>query len=52
MLYMDDYNHRYDTMGDLYAVVNTLQCLEKAYIKDCITPQEYVAFFPPDEKGF
>lgn len=34
---------KYDNMADLYAVVNTLQCLEKAYIKDCITPKEYTA---------
>lgn len=30
-------------MADLYAVINTLQCLEKAYIKDCVTPKEYTA---------
>lgn len=30
-------------MADLYAVVNTLQQLEKAYIRDCVTPQEYTA---------
>ena len=34
---------KYDNMGDLYAVINTLQCLEKAYIKDCVTPKEYTA---------
>lgn len=34
---------KYDNLGDLYAVINTLQCLEKAYIKDCITPREYTA---------
>ena len=28
-------------MADLYAVINTIQCLEKAYIKDAITPKEY-----------
>ena len=32
---------KYDTMADLYAVINTIQCLEKAYIKDAITPKEY-----------
>ena len=31
---------RYDNMADLYAVINTLQCLEKAYIKDLVTPKE------------
>lgn len=30
-------------MADLYAVINTLQCLEKAYIKDCVTAKEYTA---------
>lgn len=28
-------------MADLYAVINTLQQLEKAYIRDCVTPKEY-----------
>jgi len=31
----------YDNMADLYAVINTLQSLEKAYIKDAIHPKEY-----------
>lgn len=31
---------RYDNMADLYAVINTLQSLEKAYIKDAILPKE------------
>ncbi|GIX76538.1 vacuolar protein sorting-associated protein 28 homolog [Caerostris extrusa] len=30
---------KYDNMADLYSVINTLQCLEKAYIKDCVTPK-------------
>lgn len=30
-------------MADLYAVINTLQNLEKAYIRDCVTPKEYTA---------
>ena len=30
-------------MADLYAVVNTLQHLEKAYIRDCVIPKEYTA---------
>ncbi|KAK2167475.1 hypothetical protein LSH36_27g05001 [Paralvinella palmiformis] len=33
----------YDNMADLYAVINTLQCLEKAYIKDVVTSKEYTA---------
>lgn len=32
---------KYDNMADLYAIINTLQQLEKAYIRDCITKQEY-----------
>ncbi|KAH0567419.1 hypothetical protein KQX54_009825 [Cotesia glomerata] len=34
---------KYDNQADLYAVVNTLQNLEKAYIRDCVTPKEYTA---------
>ncbi|XP_059614651.1 vacuolar protein sorting-associated protein 28 homolog [Phlebotomus argentipes] len=34
---------KHDNMAELYAVINTLQNLEKAYIWDCITPQEYTA---------
>lgn len=34
---------RYDNMADLYAVINTIQCLEKAYIKDSVTAKEYTA---------
>lgn len=34
---------KHDNMADLYAVVNTLQHLEKAYIRDCVTPKEYTA---------
>lgn len=30
-------------MAELFAVVKTLQALEKAYIKDCVTPNELVA---------
>jgi len=33
---------RYDNAADLYALINTLQCLEKAYIKDAVTSKEYV----------
>lgn len=36
---------RYDNMAELFAVVKTLQALEKAYIKDCVTPNELVASF-------
>lgn len=34
---------KYDNMADLYAVINTLQSLEKAYIKDAIQAKEYTA---------
>jgi len=34
---------KYDNMADLYAVINTLQCLEKAYIKDLVKHKEYTA---------
>lgn len=34
---------KYDNMAELYALINTLQNLEKAYVWDCITPQEYTA---------
>ncbi|CAG2107927.1 unnamed protein product [Medioppia subpectinata] len=31
----------YDNLADLYAVINSVQCLEKAYIKDSVTAKEY-----------
>jgi ESCRT-I complex subunit VPS28 len=34
---------KYDNQADLFALVATLQNLEKAYIRDCVTPQEYTA---------
>lgn len=34
---------RYDNLADLFAVINTLQHLEKAYIRDCVTAKEYTA---------
>ncbi|KAG5676434.1 hypothetical protein PVAND_006272 [Polypedilum vanderplanki] len=34
---------KYDNMADLFALISTLQNLEKAYIRDCVTPQEYTA---------
>lgn len=34
---------KYDNMADLYAVINTLQSLEKAYIRDAVLPKEYTA---------
>ena len=34
---------KYDNMADLFAVVNTLQNLEKAFLRDCVTPKEYTA---------
>ncbi|KAB0396433.1 hypothetical protein E2I00_012075, partial [Balaenoptera physalus] len=30
-------------MAELFAVVKTMQALEKAYIKDCVSPNEYTA---------
>lgn len=34
---------KYDNLAELFAVMSTLQCLEKAYIKDCIPSREYTA---------
>ncbi len=34
---------KYDNQAELFAVINTLQCLEKAYIKDSVSPKEYTA---------
>ncbi|XP_046737959.1 uncharacterized protein LOC124406571 [Diprion similis] len=34
---------KHDNQADLFALVNTLQHLEKAYIRDCVTPKEYTA---------
>ena len=34
---------QYDNLADLYAVINSLQALEKAHIKDCVTAKEYTA---------
>lgn len=34
---------KYDNMADLYAITNTLQHLEKAFLRDCVTPKEYTA---------
>ena len=31
---------RVDNMAELYAVLNTLECLEKAYIRDCVNSKE------------
>lgn len=33
----------YDNMADCYSLINTIQCLEKAYIKDAVTSKEYTA---------
>jgi len=30
-----------DNLAELFAVINTLQCLEKAYIKDSVTAKDY-----------
>ena len=37
------FSSRYENMADLFAVVNTLQHLEKAFLRDCVTPKEYTA---------
>ena len=42
------YNYRYDNLADLFAVINTLQALEKAYIKDAVTPKELVFILVSD----
>eukprot|EP00095_Tigriopus_kingsejongensis_P002308 snap_masked-scaffold347_size200506-processed-gene-0.1 protein:Tk02308 transcript:snap_masked-scaffold347_size200506-processed-gene-0.1-mRNA-1 annotation:"conserved hypothetical protein" len=34
---------KYDNQAELYAVINTLQHLEKAYIKDCVPATEYTS---------
>eukprot|EP00118_Oscarella_pearsei_P000998 m.6337 g.6337 ORF g.6337 m.6337 type:complete len:222 (+) comp15591_c0_seq2:49-714(+) len=34
---------KYDNMADVFAVVQTIQCLEKAYIKDAVPAKEYTA---------
>uniref|UniRef100_A0A914VD85 Vacuolar protein sorting-associated protein 28 homolog n=1 Tax=Plectus sambesii TaxID=2011161 RepID=A0A914VD85_9BILA len=32
---------RIDNMSELYAVINSIECLEKVFIRDCISPKEY-----------
>lgn len=34
---------RFDNLADCYSLINTIQCLEKAYIKDAVTSKEYTA---------
>ena len=43
------YLFRYDNMADLFSIINTLQCLEKAYIRDVVTPREWVWIVIPDK---
>jgi hypothetical protein len=31
---------RYDNMADVFALIQTIQSLEKAYIKDAVVPTE------------
>lgn len=31
---------RYDNQANLFAIISTIEQLEKAYVKDCITPKE------------
>jgi len=33
-----------DNLAELFAVINTLQCLEKAYIKDSVTAKDYTRY--------
>ena len=33
-------SYRYDNQANLFAIISTLEQLEKAYIRDCITPNE------------
>ena len=30
----------YDNMADLYSIIKTTEVLEKAYVRDAITPEE------------
>jgi ESCRT-I complex subunit VPS28 len=34
---------RYDNLANLFAIITTIQQLEKAYSKDCVTAKEYTA---------
>ncbi|KAI6178526.1 Vacuolar protein sorting-associated protein 28-like protein [Aphelenchoides besseyi] len=34
---------RIDNLAELYAVLNSLECLEKVFSRDCILPKEYTA---------
>ena len=34
---------RMDNLAELYAVLNSLECLEKVFSRDCILPKEYTA---------
>lgn len=34
---------RYDNQANLFAIISTLQELEKAYIKDCVAPSDYTS---------
>ncbi len=34
---------KYDNEAELFAVINTLQCLEKAYIRDAVAAKEYTS---------
>jgi ESCRT-I complex subunit VPS28 len=31
---------RVDNMAELYAVINTMECLEKAFIRNCVSDKE------------
>jgi len=34
---------KFDNLAELFAILTTLQCLEKAYIKDCVPAKEYTS---------
>ena len=34
---------KFDNLAELFAVLTTLQCLEKAYIRDTVTAKEYTS---------
>lgn len=34
---------RFDNMAECYSLINTIQCLEKAYIRDAVPSNEYTA---------
>jgi len=37
---------RYDNMADFFAIIVAMEHLEKAYVRDSVTPDEYVEPLP------